>query len=1246
MPQMTYFRRSALAGKSLKRTTAATLRGNKRRNDIDGLSAVPYFPNVTTGDTLIIEGVAGGVPTTATVGIPSDPSNRAAVTEVVAAITAACTTINVQAFDDGGCVGLRSTLAGSAGRVWVKGGTAAVALGFVGSENTTRFLAIGGDIVSTPEGRGIGQPYGAALPVPGENLTSDVFVRGLGRTMANMDVLYSELVKNEIIVKKIGTVTAGLAALTNVDLGTQKVFVGLTAPTKEQLAHLFFFVDQATKQISQCKVVDAVDQMSPTTDVFGRDQLVLGPATITGITEGSVVESTGGNFIGSGVQAGDLATISGAENLQPFSNNGYRWVVEKVLDNTRVVLRPMSQAELDLVNGTSSPEGQPTVELNDSATGAWGSITITRGPFSTSVRLVVDPPIPKGATFDIVAPVPASARERQLQDLADRGYGVFSALTHDFDSAPNAIISRPSLTSASPSVAVGPFMVLFHGRPVRVPGQSFTPGAGVATWYLYWDENDCQLKASTNPAVFSVTEQRAGLTTDELAGRTPRSANKGQHIATAVVDSFGNVTSLKPAVRVQGDMPFLTVGHGGQFQALEEALEFVRRAVASGATRGHTEILLLSNQTCPPAGWVLPGAPISIRGAAPAVYLVPPTGTNYFTGGVADFLILSNLTVHGSKTVYGSDPLGMWTVSNVYSFGTPNITFDHDGIIVIGTKATRIDLKSAIITYSSFTAQQGLSVPTGTYGVQVGGEANVGEPSGHVARARMEVSGGQGRLVLSKTANGDITLNWDQLQGLTGGGPTTLHSHTMAYPYPRLVAGPTENVDDLHTHHAHNIGAHAFAGLTAATIELQLQEYYISKEMPLVGKSKWIDDNFTVTPITNAGNANVQRVSSYMSGRPAAVLQSIDATAAGGDNSRYITTGGYSYTPRLSGVGATYTAIVTEIDTTLKTLKWYEANADGNLDALVPGFTKPNSFELEYVLKCNAVYYGIFSAVGSGVNQRQLMIVRNAAALTAQSWTNIWSLFNDSFAVFRGSAQGGGGDDCKRLLFIGYGPSAPYLLYNPTGEASVGNWQQVQVFPNNLCTVYGANQFANDKKLIVATGSGNAPKLTLVTPNANPALPGTAADITANWTALTGGQPRFVQDGYKSSLGGTADNFLLYSFYSGSTGAAFDIILVQNDGSMSKLGSITPSGLASGYIENMVWNETYDLFLIDSLWPTWSLYAGTLGSGCTPLLTRSPTVGYAYPGVWFHNYTQDRMYGMPPTLDTNQSTNPFRSNNG
>src|SRR5512144_734130 len=153
MPQMAYFRRPQLAGKSIKYPTSAAVRGNLRRKDTDANVAYPYFANVDQNSTLVVESwdPTNQILVQQTVTFSSTPAANARIDTVLTELNSQLSAIQVQAYDDGGCIGLRSLRSGADSLVRVVGGTAAAALGF--DTGAQSFRAVGGDVVSTTEGR-------------------------------------------------------------------------------------------------------------------------------------------------------------------------------------------------------------------------------------------------------------------------------------------------------------------------------------------------------------------------------------------------------------------------------------------------------------------------------------------------------------------------------------------------------------------------------------------------------------------------------------------------------------------------------------------------------------------------------------------------------------------------------------------------------------------------------------------------------------------------------------------------------------------------------------------------------------------------------------------------------------------------------------------------------------------------------------------------------------------------------------
>jgi len=794
MPQMTYYRRPQLAGKSIRYITSAAVRGNVRRNDVDGIVPYPYFSNIAPNSTLVVESwdPVNENLVQATAVFSSTQAGNERIDVLLAELNSALTSIKVTAFDDGGCVGLRSQYAGGDSLVRVVGGSAAAALGFDVSAQT--FRSVGGDMASSGEAR-LGQPFGTALPNVGENLSSETFVRSLGRVLANTDVLYAELMRKDAVFKKVATVTPSVST-SAVTLGASiKIFSGgvpagsgLTpvlsnSSTKEDLAHFFAVVDATTKQFSQCRVVGVT---GPNGGALGVEQVIIPSLIIDYILNGRVIEVDTASFVTSGVLVGDYVAIAGAQNNTPWSNNGYRWVVEEVIDSTHLALRPMTPVELAAV-GTTVTDEQPVVELNSIQSGseAFGAISVGRGPYLANATLQVSPPLPANFNGEIWACVPLSKRDRQLNTLVDQGYHLFAASTANYDAAPNALLSRPSFSVSAPNVTVGPFMVRWHGRAVRVPGQTLSfSGAATGTQYIYWDENDCQVKASTSNA-FLVSEARAGITSDELAGVTPNTANKGKQLATVAVISPGTFLTVTTTAKIEAsdNISFL-VGPGGNFQKLENAFEYLNRLSASGFSFSWAEVIVIGPLTAPTggSGWTVPCSGVHVRGASPDVQLSHNGTDPLFTVQGSNTFLLEDVKVDLTKTIAAGASAGIYLRGLVDLTGSlRRRTFDSPNQNVdIGYSAPAVDIGKA----GAFTNVRGKLdvVQDGTFHGDIWVDANKRVIAGGVGTsqgARLDAAGGEGVLALSGPG-GEKSLSRANLGILVGGSGSdaqSLHKH-------------------------------------------------------------------------------------------------------------------------------------------------------------------------------------------------------------------------------------------------------------------------------------------------------------------------------------------------------------------------------------------------------------------------------------------------------------------------------------
>ena len=200
MSNMEYARRPALAGKNIKRLSYALIRGSLRRADADIYSPVPYFASLNPSSpglgidsshnllNISLNGTA----------LPAVTIPDSTLTSVLTAINAALSTGGV-AYEQDGAIYIQSNMLG-VGSIEITGGTAAPVIGF--DTTGTRIYSRSGDVDSAPEGR-VGNPFGATWPGRAENFSMNTTRQALSRLAGNMDVLYSDLERNDSILRRV-----------------------------------------------------------------------------------------------------------------------------------------------------------------------------------------------------------------------------------------------------------------------------------------------------------------------------------------------------------------------------------------------------------------------------------------------------------------------------------------------------------------------------------------------------------------------------------------------------------------------------------------------------------------------------------------------------------------------------------------------------------------------------------------------------------------------------------------------------------------------------------------------------------------------------------------------------------------------------------------------------------------------------------------------------------------------------------
>lgn len=639
MDPMSYTRMPLLAGANLPRIDRAKVRGTIRASMPDSVRNAPYFPGVTAGSTVTLKVYTSGAPVTVTATIPlPNPT----VSEARNALTTALGSYGFVVEEDG-VLAIVSNLTGSNSRVEVTATSGnGHLLGF--DPRVQSFVSASGDIPSGPLSRA-GHPYGAVFPGPNEDWTSESLNAAMGKLAANMDVLYANAAQERPVLTKL---SGTLSNSRLIYLDAVRVFTGKDALTRssgaDALAPYFFLVDANTNQPKIQRVVDVVlgsTATGPSTEsaasygdagksVLGQDIQKVSSAAITALHAGSVIESSTGNFIVNGVEVGDFVTISSATNLKPWSNNGRRWVVEKVVGATHLQVRPASSEEISRYSLGTFDDSQPVLHLNTDKQGteSYGTISVHSVGFCSKVGLVLDRAIESGESFEVWAAC-SSLTDPKSAGLTETA-PVVKALFPTAGTLADGPLAQPQISQSGLQITVPTFKARWKDRLVQVPATTVTATDNNQDNYVYWDEADGKVKKVAAPT-----------------GTLPASPSGwNRKVLGRVTSTVGALNTPVPAARLVGtsEMGALTVGAGGQFETLRGALEFVRASDSSTAATNprYWDILLVSSATVQTIEAV-PG--LRIRGASPDVVLTfaSPSGQIQVTN--TNPFVLENLTV-------------------------------------------------------------------------------------------------------------------------------------------------------------------------------------------------------------------------------------------------------------------------------------------------------------------------------------------------------------------------------------------------------------------------------------------------------------------------------------------------------------------------------------------------------------------------------------------------------------------------
>lgn len=678
--QMRYFRRPELSGNNITKDPFGTIRGSIRRTNADGFSAQPYFPDLNIGDTLDITVTdSTGSPTSVTATFTAIDISTV-LSDISSALVGGGSFGTVG--DDDGTISLKTAFIGGDQYIKVTGGTGALALGFDVTEGA--IVGKGGDIVSSPEGKRANS-FGTAFTGRGDNLTAESVQRGMARLSSNMDVLFADIAKRNPFLRQItGTTVSTDGTFINLPAST-RVFTGGVNPlstnngsnlsansTERDLSPYFLLIDETTGLPSRHRVV-SVTRGNPvgsppyanatawsgggsTGNILGVD-VTKHTSLISNIKNGRIVELT--TPVGVDIVAGDFIEITGATNLSPSSNNGYRWVIERVIDTSTLEVRPMSIAELQQI-GSTIDEYQPIVELNPEKdpVESYGTINIKNGNYANGVSLKISPGIPASSgtvlltgTYNIQVWACSEDNGRESRSWIGPQAVKHGALESVSNTAiePNGLVSRPAITANGGLVRVGQFYFRRQGKIIRIPQQDIVVGPADADGYIYIEESTGNLGFTT-----SLT---SSLFANQLEYDASLSTTPEVHLLARWNKTSGVLTLYRGARLQTPPQTVITVGTSGDFSSLTDAIEYTNsmaaaageNAIPQSSTYAHFEIVILSSISVSVTHTITAGT-LLIRGANPEIRVTQTAALPLFTVGDSGSIAIRDIALFSTSS--------------------------------------------------------------------------------------------------------------------------------------------------------------------------------------------------------------------------------------------------------------------------------------------------------------------------------------------------------------------------------------------------------------------------------------------------------------------------------------------------------------------------------------------------------------------------------------------------------------------
>lgn len=397
---------------AVPRSLQPTLRGDVRRSNPDGISAVPYFAGVS-GQKLDLEYTDSAlVVQTVTITFTGDSYST-----ILTNIGAADAT-NIESLDTDGFVTIRNRNSGDKHYLKIlpqalPSQEAADLLGFV-VDPYPGSVSYAGEIESAPPTRSQSNPQGTALLSRDEDLKTDSINRAFVSVLQSLDRVRWDMEKDVLVPHEV-FVTTTLHPVTLVrgfflddptirlpiNLSTSVTGVVAGSPLdsffdlsstnstdNEQLFDSSTGTKLSVLRVHHSNTGTALDTNNPLSTWPTPDGRVVHSPSSVGLEKhasiaidsirGNVLYCPGATFVTNLVQKNDPLFIDGATNTSPFSHNGTFAVLE-VLDEEHVSVRPLGVEEAANLGAFVSTQPTPS-ELNPTGTG-FGTAVIWAGLF-------------------------------------------------------------------------------------------------------------------------------------------------------------------------------------------------------------------------------------------------------------------------------------------------------------------------------------------------------------------------------------------------------------------------------------------------------------------------------------------------------------------------------------------------------------------------------------------------------------------------------------------------------------------------------------------------------------------------------------------------------------------------------------------------------------------------------------------------------------------------------------------------